>query len=108
MNWDVRFLKEATEDFNRLDGSQQKIVTKALLRISQNSLPANEGGYGKPLGNYTANKLSGLLKIKLKAHGLRIVYQLVRVKWQIVVIVIGIRADGQVYSEAQTRINRLK
>lgn len=108
MNWDVRFLKEATEDFNRLDGSQQKIVSKALLRVSQNPLPANEGGYGKPLGNYTANKLSGLLKIKLKAHGLRIVYQLVRVKRQMVVIVIGIRADGQVYSEAQTRVNRLQ
>jgi len=108
MSWDIRFLKEATEDFNRLDGSQQKIVTKALLRISQNPLPANEGGYGKALGNHTANKLSGLLKIKLKAHGLRIVYQLVRVKRQMVVIVIGIRADEQVYSEAQTRVNRLQ
>ena len=43
-----------------------KIVTKALLRVSQNPLPANEGGYGKALGNHTANKLSGLLKIKLK------------------------------------------
>jgi hypothetical protein len=39
---------------------------------------------------------------------LRIVYQLVRVKRQMVVIVIGIRADEQVYSEAQTRINRLQ
>ena len=108
MNWDVLFLKEATEDFNRLDGSQQKIVSKALLRVSQNPLPANEGGYGKPLGNHTASNLSGLLKIKLRAHGLRVVYQLIRMNHQMLVIVIGIRADGQVYSEAQTRINRLK
>ena len=108
MSWDIRFLKEATEDFNRLDGSQQKIVSKALLRVSQNPLPTSEGGYGKPLGNHTSSNLSGLLKIKLKAHGLRIVYQLVRVKRQMVVIVIGIRADGQVYSEAQTRVNRLQ
>ena len=64
MSWDVRFLKEATEDFNRLDGSQQKIVSKALLRVSQNPLPTNEGGYGEPLGNHTGSILSGLLKIK--------------------------------------------
>ena len=102
MSWDVRFLKEATEDFNRLDGSQQKIVSKALLRVS------NEGGYGKPLGNHTGSNLSGLLKIKLRTHGLRVVYQLIRMNHQMLVIVIGIRADGQVYSEAQTRINRLK
>ena len=52
MNWDVRFLKEATEDFSRLDGSQQKIVSKALLRVSQNPLPANEGGYGTKIVFY--------------------------------------------------------
>ena len=108
MSWDVRFLKEATEDFNRLDGSQQKIVSKALLRVSQNPLPTSEGGYGKPLGNHTTSNLSGLLKIKLRAHGLRVVYQLVRMNHQMLVIVIGSPADGQVYSEAQTRINRLK
>ena len=108
MNWDVRFLKEAAEDFNRLDSSQQKIVSKALLRVSQNPLPANEGGYGKPLGNHTASNLSGLLKIKLRAHGLRVVYQLIRMNHQMLVIVIGIRADGQVYSEAQERMDKLK
>ena len=64
MSWDVRFLKDATEDFNRLDGSQQKIVSKALLRVSQNPLPANEGGYGKPLGNHTASNLGIADKMK--------------------------------------------
>ena len=108
MNWDVRFLKEATEDFNSLDGSQQKIVSKALLRVSQNPLPANEGGYGKPLGNHTPSNLSGLLKIKLRAHGLRVVYQLIRMNHQMLVVVIGIRTDGRVYKEAQERIEQLK
>ena len=108
MNWNVLFLKEATEDFNRLDGSQQKIVSKALLRVSQNPLPANEGGYGKPLGNHTPSNLSGLLKIKLRAHGLRIVYRLVHVNHQMLVIIIGIRADGQVYSKAQARMDELR
>ena len=58
--------------------------------------------------NLSVLPLSGLLKIKLRAHGLRVVYQLIRMNHQMLVIVIGIRADGQVYSEAQTRINRLK
>lgn len=108
MSWDIRFLKEATADFNRLDGSQQKIVSKALLRVSQNPLPTSEVGYGKPLGNHTSSNLSGLLKIKLRAHGLRIVYQLVHVNHQMLVIVIGIRADGQVYSKAQARMDELR
>ena len=55
-----------------------------------------------------ASNLSGLLKIKLRAHGLRVVYQLIRMKHQMLVIVIGIRADGQVYSEEQKRVDKLK
>ncbi len=98
--------QEAEKDFNHLDGSQQKVVAKAILRVSQNPLPVAEGGYGKPLGNHTRTKLSGLLKVKLKQHGLRIVYQLRRVEEQMVIVVIGVRADDQVYKAAQERINK--
>ena len=108
MSWDVRFLKEAGQDFCRLDGSQQKIVSKAIARVSQNPLPTTEGGYGKPLGNHTGIALAGLLKIKLKSHGLRIVYQLLRAHEQMRIVIIGIRADGRVYKEAQARIEELK
>lgn len=108
MSWDVSFLKEAEQDFCRLDGSQQKIVSKAIARVSQNPLPTNEGGYGKPLGNHIGIALSGLLKIKLKHHGLRIVYQLLRAHEQMRIVIIGIRADGRVYKEAQERIEQLK
>lgn len=106
MSWIVHFLKEAEKDFNHLDGSQQKVVAKAILRVSQNPLPVAEGGYGKPLGNHTRTKLSGLLKVKLKQHGLRIVYQLRRVEEQMVIVVIGVRADDQVYKAAQERIDK--
>ena len=58
--------------------------------------------------NLSVLPLSGLLKIKLRAHGLRVVYQLIRMNHQMLVIVIGIRADGQVYSEAQERMDKLK
>ena len=50
MSYVVRFIKEAHKDFLRLDHSQQDTVVKALKKVAKNPLPANEGGYGKPLG----------------------------------------------------------
>ena len=41
-------------------------------------IPANEGGYGKPLGNKHGNGLTSLCKIKLRKEGIRVVYALVR------------------------------
>lgn len=67
-------------------------------------LPETEGGYGKPLGNRSGSKLSGFLKIKLRGAGLRIVYQLVRQGDDMLVVVIGARADEEVYEVARNRI----
>ncbi|MDO5714397.1 MAG: type II toxin-antitoxin system RelE/ParE family toxin [Tissierellia bacterium] len=106
MTFHLSFLKEALSDYEHLDGSQKKIVNKALKRILLNPLPSNEGGYGKPLGNLKDSKLSGLLKIKLKSFGLRIVYKLERKNDIVLVIIIGTRADSKVYKEASKRIAR--
>ncbi|WP_235860852.1 type II toxin-antitoxin system RelE family toxin [Peptoniphilus porci] len=76
MNYKLSFIKEAIQDYKALDGSQRKIVDKALKRILINPLPNTEGGYGKPLSNLSDSKLAGLMKIKLKSSGLRIVYKL--------------------------------
>lgn len=51
MIWDVEYIPEAQQDFDRLDGSQKKIVRKAIEKVRQNPLPVEEGDYGKPLGN---------------------------------------------------------
>ena len=66
MTWQVQFLEAAQKDFERLDGSQKQETAKAICKVSQNPLPASEGGYGKPLGAHTDTNLVGLLKIKLK------------------------------------------
>lgn len=49
--------------------------------------------------------LSGLMKIKLRASGLRVVYQIIRQDGQMLIVVIGARADNEVYETAQDRFD---
>ena len=104
MNWQVQYHPDALKDLKKLDGSQQVLVKKAIRKVSGNPLPASEGGYGKPLGNKHQNNLSGLLKVRLKGAGLRIVYSLIRTQHSMYVVVIGIRDDDEVYRMASKRI----
>lgn len=103
MNWKLEYLPEAEDDFKALDGSQSNLVLKAIKKVQQNPLPADENGYGKLLGNQNGKNLAGLLKIKLRAAGIRVVYQLQRTETAMLVIVIGVRADEEVYEIAQKR-----
>ena len=103
MTWDVGFLPEAARDLDELAHSQQVIVRKAIEKVKQNPLPANEGGYGKPLGHKRDLNLTGLLKIKLLKEGIRIVYKLIRTETKMLIIVVGIREDEEVYGIAGER-----
>lgn len=106
MNWKVNYLPDAAKDFKKLSKSQQTQVVKAINKVSANPLPVQNGGYGKTLGNKQGNNLSGFLKIKLKNAGIRIVYKIVRTETEMLIIVIGMRTDEQVYNEAQHRIRK--
>lgn len=103
MNWKLAYLPEVEDDFRSLDGSQRNLVLKAIKKVQQNPLPVNENGYGKPLGNQNGTNLAGMMKIKLRAAGLRVVYQLQRTETAMLVVVIGVRADEEVYEIAQKR-----
>jgi mRNA interferase RelE/StbE len=103
MNWDFIYLPEAKEDLKKLDKSQSILVLKAIKKVSQNPLPASEGGYGKPLGNKRNIDLRGLLKIKIRSAGIRIVYKLERTEKQMIIVVISVRADDEAYIEAERR-----
>lgn len=103
MNWKVKYLPEADKDLNKLDGSQRILVTKAIKKVQGNPLPDVNGGYGKPLGNKRENKLAGFLKIKLKRAGIRIVYKLIENNGEMLIVVIGIREDNEVYDIALKR-----
>ena len=107
MNWKIELTACAKEDLNRFKGSNKKQIEKSILKVSSNPLPINEGGYGKPLGNHSSNNLSGFLKIKLRALGVRIIYKLVRVETKMQIVVISIRNDNRCYEEAEKRIKIL-
>lgn len=106
MKWDIAYLPEALDDLRRLDGSQRILVRKAIQKVSSNPLPETEGGYGKLLGNKNNTNLSGLLKVKLRDAGLRIVYKLVRMEDRLLIIVIGTREDSEAYEAAYKRIQK--
>lgn len=101
--WELSFLPEAREDLRALDGSQRIRAVKAIAKVQSNPLLSSEGGYGKPLGNKRLSQLSGLMKVKLKSDGIRIVYKLERIEHAMRIVVIGVRSDDAVYREAQKR-----
>ena len=103
MSWSVAFLPEAVKDLDKLSRSQQAMVKKAIQKVQTNPLPQNEGGYGKPLGHKHGLNLTNLLKIKLRGAGIRIVYKILRTDSQMLIIVVGIREDEEVYEIAHSR-----
>lgn len=106
MSWGVSFLPEAVDDLRALDGSQRILIRKAIGRVMTNPLPVSEGGCGKLLGRRGGAGLSGFLKIRLRGAGLRIVYKLIRQENNMLVVVIGVREDNDVYDIAQARIEK--
>ena len=106
MKWTLKFLPEAAKDLKNLAGNQRIMVVKAIDKVLENPLPENEGGYGKPLGNKNGNNLTNFLKIKLKSAGIRVVYKIIKTETEMLVVVIGARADDEVYDIAQTRVEK--
>lgn len=102
--WKTIYLPEAREDLRRLDGSTRLMVRKAIHKVLQNPLPQTEGGYGVPLGNRQGSHLAGCLKIKLLRVGIRVVYRLRHTEHGMEIIVIGARADYEVYKVAEERL----
>lgn len=101
MNWQVDYLPEAQKDIHALTRTQQMIVSKAIKKVKTNPLPQSEGGYRKPLGHRHGMNLTNLLKIKLRNEGIRIVYKIVRTETKMLIIVVGVREDEEVYEIAE-------
>ena len=98
MRWQIEYLEEAKKDLKKLDRSTQIIVLKGIDKVSENPLPAQQGGYGKPLGNKSGTNLTNLLKIKFRDIGIRVVYKVEYTATVMKIIVISARADEQVYN----------
>ena len=106
MSWRIKYLPEVEKDLKQLGGNERILVQKAIKKVQASPLPVAEGGYGKPLGNKNGNDLSGFLKIKLRSAGIRIVYKLIRTETEMLIVVIGARADDEVYESAHRRTEK--
>lgn len=98
-----RVFEEAKKDIKKLERSASLQVLKGIQKVSQNPLPIQEGGYGKPLGNKNGANLTNLLKIKFRDLGIRVVYKVERTEDVMKIIVVSARTDEQVYREADKR-----
>ena len=58
------------------------------------------------LGKKGNTDLTGFLKIKLRASGLRLVYKVIKQEDRMLIVVIGAREDEEVYSIAEKRIKK--
>ena len=103
MTWSIEFLVEAEKDMEKLDHSAQIQVLRGIRKVSQNPLPTEEGGYGKPLGNKGGINLTNLMKIKFRDLGIRVVYKVEHVNGIMKIIIVSARTDEQIYKEAAKR-----
>ena len=109
---DARLLAVASERMAHFDPSTliSEEEMNRRLGVTEDDLSGfdevDENGYGKPLGNHSSTSLAGLMKIKLRSAGLRIVYQLRSTETSMMIIVIGVRADEEVYELAQKRVRK--
>lgn len=103
MTWSIEFLEEAEKDMKKLDHSAQIQVLRGIRKVSQNPLPVEAGGYGKPLGNKSGTNLTNFMKIKFRNLGIRVVYKVERMDGVMKIIVVSARTDEQVYKEAAKR-----
>ncbi|RJX26552.1 MAG: type II toxin-antitoxin system RelE/ParE family toxin [Desulfurivibrio sp.] len=92
----LKFLPTALKEWEKLDGSVQSQFKKKLKeRLNE---PHN-----------TASRLSGFenhYKIKLRASGYRLVYEVIDQEICVLVIAVGKRDKNEVYQQAQQRTRK--
>ncbi|QQP70155.1 addiction module toxin RelE [Carnobacterium sp. CS13] len=92
----IEWTEYSKEDYDKLDGSQNFIVNKALNRIKLRGMDA-----GQPLHG----ALAQCNKLKNKKMGLRVIFREVQGKVEVIqVVVIGKRDNEEVYTIAENRI----
>ena len=103
-SWSLIYTIEAQNDLDKLDNSQRMQIQSVIDRFIKNPLPKSEGSYGNPLHG----ELAGYFKIKLLDSGIRILYTLKRRKDKMIVVLIGMRRDDEVYEIALERLKKFR
>jgi mRNA interferase RelE/StbE len=102
MVYKIEFLPDAEKDFDALDGSIRKEVTKKIDALADNPF------LGKPLGKKYGVDLTGFYKLYVSKKKYRIVYRLIGKHIKVIEIVgIGKRAEEEVYKLVARRLKKL-
>lgn len=100
---ELRFLRAACDDYERLDHSRQLWVDAALLRLRDHG-----AGIGERLAKTRIADLHGLKKLKNNKLGLRLIFRVCDDNVEIIeILVIGKREDFAVYKEAEKRLKQM-
>lgn len=103
MAFKIEFHPDAEKDFDRLDGSIQKVVAKEIDALSENPF------LGKPLGNKMGLDLTGFYKLYAARKKYRIVYRLLKDYLEVIEIIgIGKREKEAVYKLILKRLHAVK
>lgn len=98
MNYNLKFLPTALKEWKKLDNTIQVQLKKKLKKVLT-----------KP--HILSNQLRGFenhYKIKLKASGYRLVYEVIDQEITILVIAIGKRNKNEVYKHAKNRAAKIQ
>lgn len=94
----VQLSEEAVEDFQDLDGAAQRLVAKALKKLT-----TDPHLRGQPLGNRPRGDLTTFRKL-VGNRDYRIIYRIETDGTVVVVWVIAKRADDEAYELAMSRL----
>ncbi|MCE6002711.1 type II toxin-antitoxin system RelE/ParE family toxin [Acinetobacter pittii] len=93
MSYNLDFLEEALEEWNKLNPSIKQPMKKKLMKVLENP-------------RIPKNKLSGhpnRYKVKLRSVGYRLVYEVIDDEVVVLVIAVGKRENNAVYNTASSR-----
>lgn len=96
MIFEIEFDERALKEWNKLDKAIREQFKKKLKKLQGNPHIKSARLHGD---------LSGCYKIKLRASGFRLVYQVLDDEIVILVIAIGKRDDEQAYETASQRLS---
>ncbi|MBO1305041.1 addiction module toxin RelE [Enterococcus sp. 669A] len=98
MRYEIKLTKSSKRDLARLDNSQKDQILKSFVKIEQSGMSAGQQLHGK---------LKDCRKLKHKKLGLRVIFRESAIGIEIIeIVVVGKRADSEVYTLAEKRLGR--
>jgi len=85
------------EDFKKIDSSSRRLILKFIYK----KLTKDPEGYGSPL----SEGYKGYWKLRVAHY--RVIYRIVKDRVMVLVIKVGIRRDGKIYSDLIHRLKKI-